>query len=90
MPTPRPPKPRSKYMQHFIAGVSARLATIAGLLSSDELGRLRKIGPAIVQRLEYNDAALIEEIVDLHRMEPEMSVKWIREHLGEIEARFAS
>ncbi len=90
MPTPRAPKPRSKYLQHFIAGVSARLATIAGLLNPDELARLKNIGPAIVQRLESNDAALIEEIVELLRMEPEASVKWIREHLGEIEARFAS
>ena len=51
LPSPRAPKPRSKYMRFFIAGVSARLATIAGLLNHDELGRLKKIGPAILQRL---------------------------------------
>ncbi len=90
LPIPPAPKPRSKYLRFFIAGVNARVATIAGMLKHDELGRLRKIGPAIVQRLEHNDSDLMEEVIELLCMEPEVAAKWIRDRLDEIEARFTS
>jgi hypothetical protein len=90
LPTPRTPKPRSRYLRHFLAAVSARIGAIARLFDPDELERLKKIGAAILLRLERNDTQLMEEVLQVVSMEPEQAVAWIREHLDKIEARFAS
>ena len=90
LPSPRAPKPRSRYMRAFIAGVTAKLGAIARLFERDELERMKKVGPVIVERMERNDNELMEEVLKILCMEPEAAVQWIREHLGEIEARFAS
>ncbi|MDB4957509.1 MAG: hypothetical protein JWO36_5078 [Myxococcales bacterium] len=43
-----------------------------------------------MRRLERNDPDLAEEIYKLVCMEPDEAAAWIRDHLDEIEARFAS
>ena len=88
--SPQAPKPLSKYVRLFTAGLKARLNAIAGTFTADELDRLKNLGAAIVRRLERNDPDLAEEIYKLVCMEPEDAVAWIREHLDKIEARFAS
>jgi hypothetical protein len=90
LPNPRAPKPRSRYLRAFIAGVTAKVDAIGRLFDRDDLERMKRMGPAIVQRLERNDSDLIEEVLKIICMEPEEAVKWIREHLDEIEARLAS
>jgi hypothetical protein len=88
--SPRAPKPLSKYLRLFTAGLTAKLSAIGGRFSVDEIERLKKLGPAIARRLEYNDSDLAEEIYRLVCMDPAGAVEWIREHLDQIEARFAS
>jgi hypothetical protein len=41
-------------------------------------------------RLEHNDPELTEDILRLVYMTPDDTAVWIRDHLDEIEARFAS
>jgi hypothetical protein len=41
-------------------------------------------------RLERNDPDLAEEVLELVCMTPDAAAAWIRSHLDEIEARFAS
>ncbi|MDQ3341710.1 MAG: hypothetical protein M4D80_41700 [Myxococcota bacterium] len=89
-PSPRAPKPLSKYVRLFTTGLKARLNAIAGTFAAAELDRLKKLAPAIAGRLERNDLDLAEEIYKLVCMEPEDAVAWTREHLDEIETRFAS
>lgn len=90
LPNPRAPKPLSKYLRIFTASLKAKLAVTTGLFDPDELERLKKLGPPLARRLERNDPELAEEIYNLVCMEPADAVAWIREHLNEIEARFAS
>lgn len=89
-PSPRAPKPLSKYMRLFTTSLKTRLNAIAGLFGEDELERMKQLAPAAADRLERSDPDLAEEIYRLVCMEPEDAVAWIREHLDEIEARFAS
>ena len=88
--SPRAPKPLSKYLRMFTTSLKAKLAATAGLFDPDELQRLKNLGPALARRLERNDLDLAEEIYNLVCMEPPDAVAWMREHLADIEARFAS
>lgn len=89
-PSPRAPKPLSKYVRLFETGLKARLNAIACTFAADELDRLKRLGPAIACRLERNDPDLAEEIYKLVCMQSEDAIGWIREHLDELETRFAS
>ena len=88
--SPRAPKPLSKYMRIFATSLRARLNAIVGAFGADELDRMKRLGPALARRLERGDPDLAEEIYNLVCMEPDDAVAWIRDHLDEIEARFAS
>ncbi|MBX3155290.1 MAG: hypothetical protein KF773_04780 [Deltaproteobacteria bacterium] len=90
MESPRAPRPISKYLRAFIVGLKARLNAIGGMLDADELDRLTVIAPALAERLEHNDLALIEEVYKVVvGMHPAEAAEWIREHLDAIESRFA-
>lgn len=86
---PRPPKPRSKYMRLFWKGLRAKLNEVARHFGDDELERLKRIAPAFLLRMD-SDPSLADELVKLTCMQPDDAAAWIREHLEEIEARFAS
>jgi hypothetical protein len=88
--TPRPPRPHSKYLRMLTTGLRAKLMEIMRRFNSDELDRLRRIGPFLLVRMSGDDPGLTDQIVQLLCMAPEDAVAWIREHLDEIEARFAS
>jgi len=89
-PTPRAPKPMSKYMRLFAKGVKEQLSAIAALLTPDELERLKHVGPGLTGRLERNDRELAEEVFALICLEPQVAAAWIRGHIEEIESRLAS
>lgn len=86
---PRPPKPHSKYMRLFTTGLRAKLTEVARHFKADELDRLKRIAPALLVRMD-GEPSLAEEIVQLVCMHTDDAAAWIREHLDEIEARFAS
>jgi hypothetical protein len=88
--SPRVPKPLSKYLRIFTTSIKERLRETAGLLDANELDRLKKLGPALARQLERNDPDLADEIYSLVCMEPADAARWIREHLDQIEMRFAS
>jgi hypothetical protein len=88
--SPRAPKPKSKYLRLLTAGLKVKMSAIGGLFSVDELERLKRLGPGIARKLERNDPELEEEMYRLVLMAPEDAAGWIREHMGELEARFAS
>jgi len=89
-PAPRAPKLLSNYMRLFTTGLKERLRTIGALFEPKELDRLKALAPVFARRLEHNDPDLAEEALDLVSMEPEDAVAWIREHLRDLEVRFAS
>ena len=49
-----------------------------------------RIGSAVSAAMDRSDPELSEQVLELMLMDPADSVAWIREHLDEIEARFAS
>jgi hypothetical protein len=71
-------------------GLHAKLTEIVGHFDSDELDRLRRIASSLLVRMDADESDLADEIVRLVCMAPCDAAAWIREHLGEIEARFAS
>ncbi len=87
---PRAPRPRSTYLRTFTKELRAKMNVIIRTLDATELGRLMKLGPAISLWMESANAELSDEIFRLVAMTPDEAVVWIREHLDEIEARFAS
>lgn len=86
---PRPPKPHSRYMRVFTTGLRAKLTEVARQFEHDELARLKRLAPALLVRLD-GEPGLADEIVQLVCMAPDDAARWIRDHLDEIEARFAS
>jgi hypothetical protein len=86
----KPPKPISKYMRHFNVGLKAKLKAIASYFEDDERARLMRIGPGLADQMQRNEPGLAEEIFTLVCMSPENAVAWIRDHLDELENRFAS
>jgi hypothetical protein len=90
MPSPRMPKLRSRRMRAFAASLKAKLRAIAEQLEPDEIERLKRIGPAVSERLDSSDSDVEEQLCSLLFMTPPEAATWIREHVGEIEARFAS
>jgi hypothetical protein len=87
---PRPPKPHSKYVRTLTTGLRAKLTEIVRHFDSHEIDRLKAIGPSLLVRMNGDDSGLADEIVRLVCMAPEDAAAWVREHLDEIEARFAS
>jgi hypothetical protein len=87
---PRPPKPLSKYLRVLTTGLRMRLTEIVRHFDRDELDRLTRIAPTLLVRMDGDEPGLADEIVQLVCMAPEDAVAWIRDHLDEIEARFAS
>jgi hypothetical protein len=86
---PRPPKPHSNYLRMFTTGLRAKLTEIARHFDDDALERLKRIAPVLLVRMDC-EAGLADEIVRLLCMSPDEAATWIREHLDELEARFAS
>jgi hypothetical protein len=70
--------------------LKAKLRATAELFGPDEIERLRRLGPAVSERLDSNDTDVEEQVYSLLFMSPADAVAWIREHVGELEARFAS
>jgi hypothetical protein len=87
---PRQPKPHSKYLRMLTTGLRENLTEIVRHLGGDELDRLRRIAPSFLMRIDGDEPGLADEIVQLVCMAPCDAAAWIHEHLGEIEARFAS
>jgi hypothetical protein len=89
-PLPKPPEPISTYIRSFTSDLKARLDEMARMFTTEELGRLRTLGSAIEKRLDDEREDPIESFVLLLTMDPADAVLWIRAHLDDIEARFAS
>ena len=87
---PRAPEPQSKYLRLLMSGLRAKLRAIAGYLDEGELERMTQLGPAVLRRMEGSDPDVAEQVLMLVCMTPEDAAAWIREHLDEFEARFAS
>lgn len=87
---PRAPKPQSKYIRRFETALKENMSAIARVFDADEIERLKKLGPMLARRLERNDFDLAEQVYELACLAPEDAATWIREHLREIETRFAS
>jgi hypothetical protein len=86
---PNPPKPHSKYMRLFTRGLREKFAEVARHFEPDELDRLKRIAPAMLVQMD-GEPSLSDEIMKLVCMHPDDAAAWIRDHLDEIEARFAS
>jgi hypothetical protein len=71
-------------------GLRAKLTEIVRHFDRDELGRLRRIAPSFLVSMDGDEPGLADEIVQLVCMSPDDAAAWIRGHLDEIEARFAS
>lgn len=89
-PFPQPPTPLSSYMHRFLSIVKAKLLAIAVMFDHNEHRRLKRIGHGVVARIDRHEPGLADEIFTLVCMAPEDAVAWIRDHLDELEARFAS
>ncbi len=89
-PSPKPPRLASRYLRSFTSDFKMRLNEIAARLKSDELSRLEAIGPAIAERLEDLESGLMGMLLLLAVMHPIDAAQWIRTHLDEIEAEYAS
>ena len=87
---PAEPKATSRYVRKLRAVLKAKFHAIAEGFDDDDAARLKRIGPAVSAAMDRNDPELSEQILKLMFMDPASSVEWIREHLDEIEARFAS
>jgi hypothetical protein len=87
---PRPPRPHSKYLRLFTAGLRARFTEVARQFEPVELDRLKRIAPALLAEMSGGEPSLNDEIMRLVCMPPEEAATWIREHLDELDARFAS
>jgi len=87
---PRPPKPHSNYLRMLTTGLREKLTEIVRHFDREELDRLRRIAPSLLVRMDADESDLADEIVELVCMAPRDAAAWNREHLGEIEARFAS
>jgi hypothetical protein len=90
LPSPRVPKPRSRRLRAFTASLKAKLRAIAEEFGPDEIERLKRLGPAVSERLDSKDPQVEEQVCSLLFMTPPDAVTWIREHVGELETRFAS
>lgn len=72
-------------------GLRAKLTEVVRHFDRDEIGRLRRIAPSLLVRMDSSDEpVLADEIVQLVCMAPDEAAAWIRGHLDEIETRFAS
>ena len=87
---PRAPEPQSNYLRLLLGGLNAKLRSIAGYLDEGELERVTLLGPAVLRRMESSDPDVAEQVLMLVWMTPQDAAAWIREHLDELEARFAS
>jgi hypothetical protein len=87
---PRAPEPQSKYLQLLLSALNAKLRSIAGYLDEGDLERMTLLGPAVLRRMEMSDPDVAEQVLKLVCMTPEDAAAWIREHLDELETRYAS
>ena len=86
----KPPKPISKYLRRFTASLKSNLTAIASMLDPDDLRRLTKVGPAIIERLNRADVEVDERLFRMALETPVEAAVWLHDHLDEIEERFAS
>jgi hypothetical protein len=89
-PAPTPPTPVSKLLTRFAETLRDKLGAIGAVLRDDERSRLAAIAPQVLASIETQDKPVIETIAALIPLPPELIALWLRAHLDEIEARFAS
>ncbi len=88
--SPVEPRATSKFVWKLRAALRAKLAAIVESLDDVAIVRLKKIAPAVSAAIELDEPDVTDEIVRLLSMEPAECSAWIRDHLDDIEARFAS
>lgn len=87
---PQPPPPVSRLLTRFAEKLREKLAAVAAELDESERIRLTAIAPGVLASIETNDPAAVGTIAGLIQLPPEWIALWLRAHLDEIEARFAS
>ena len=88
--TPAPPPPVSRLLTRFADAVRDKLVTVGSLLREVERERLVAIAPQVLSSIEAQDQGVVETIAGLLSLSPDWTALWLRGHLDEIEARFAS
>jgi hypothetical protein len=89
-PAPTAPAPVSRLLTGFADAVREKLISVGVALRDDERTRLAAIAPRVLASVEAQDKPVIETIAALIPLPPEWIALWLRAHLDEIEARFAS
>ena len=87
---PQPPPPVSKLLTGFAQKLREKLTAVAGELDHGERIRLAAVAPGVLASIETNDPPVVGTIAGLIQLPPEWIALWLRAHLDEIEARFAS
>ncbi|MDQ3341487.1 MAG: hypothetical protein M4D80_40550 [Myxococcota bacterium] len=88
-PRPQAPRPTSKFLRGFLSHLAGWFDTMSRSLRPDEIERLKRIGAALVNRLNDDEPELLEDLFGLVNMAPPVALAWIRMHFDEVEARFA-
>jgi hypothetical protein len=87
---PAAPAPVSRLLSGFASTLRNTLATVGAQLDHEERARLAAVAPGVVASIEAQDTAVIETLAQLMTLPPESITEWVRDHLDQIEARFAS
>jgi hypothetical protein len=87
---PQPPPPVSRLLTGFAEKLREKLAAVAAELDQGERIRLMAVAPGVLASIEANDPPVVGTIAGLIQLPPEWIALWLRAHLDEIEARFAS
>jgi hypothetical protein len=87
---PQPPPPVSRLLTGFAEKLREKLAAVAAELHQSERVRLAAVAPGVLASIETNDPAIVGTIAGLIQLPPGWIALWLRAHLDEIEARFAS
>jgi hypothetical protein len=74
----------------FAAKLREKVNAVAGELDHGERIRLAAVAPGVLASIERNEPPVVGTIAGLIQLSPEWIALWLRAHLDEIEARFAS
>jgi len=77
-------------LTRFAEKLREKLAAVGDALSSSERARLAAVTPGVIACIEAEDKPVVGTIAGLITLPPEWIALWLRAHLDEIEARFAS
>jgi hypothetical protein len=86
---PQPP-PVSRLLTGFAEKLREKVEAVAAELDHVERLRLAAAAPGVLACIEVNDPPIVGTIAGLIQLPPEWIALWLRAHLDEIEARFAS